>query len=454
MIDMTEIIAAPGTGVLSDWLEFIEQLHSKPIDLGLERMNLMIDKLGIRFSCPVFTVAGTNGKGSTCAMLESVLRCAGYRVGMHTSPHLVRFNERVFLDGKEADDETIVRALKAVNEARGDLTLSYFEFTGLAILKIFAEAHLDAVILEIGLGGRLDAMNAIDTDCGIVCAIGIDHIAFLGSTREQIAYEKACIYRAGRPAVCTDRNPPQTLLDHAARIGAPLYVYGRDFETQISSDGKFFDLRVAGIDERLEGLPLPALAGANQIQNAAGALAALMLMRANFPRYRSGIARGLESVRLTGRFQCIKPRDELGAELTIDVGHNPNAAEALLRNLKGYRAGGEELWAVFGMLSDKDMKEVSRIVSPVVSRWFVASLTGPRAASSSELCRAMKQAGVDMSRVGAFDCVADALGQALAESRKAMRDGRAVKIIGFGSFVTVSAIMQALGGKVPLGVYP
>lgn len=451
---MTEIMAAPETGVLSDWLEFIEQLHNKPIDLGLERMNLMIDRLGIRFSCPVFTVAGTNGKGSTCAMLESVLRSAGYRVGMHTSPHLLRFNERVFMDGKEADDETIVRALKDVNKARGELTLSYFEFTGLAILKIFAEAHLDAVILEIGLGGRLDAMNAIDTDCGIVCAIGIDHVAFLGNTREKIAYEKACIYRASRPAVCTDRNPPHTLLEHAGKIGAPLYVYGRDFETKVSADGKTFDLWFAGSDERLEAVPLPALAGDNQVQNAAGALAALSLMKADFPRYRSGIARGFESVRLTGRFQCIKPRDELGAELAIDVGHNPNAAEALVGNLRKYRVPGEELWAVFGMLADKDMKEVSRIVSPVISRWFAASLTGPRAASSSELSRAMEQAGVDMSRVCTFDSVADALGQALAESRKALSGGRAVKIIGFGSFVTVSAIMRELAEKVPLDVYP
>ena len=450
---MTEL-TAPVTESLDDWLEFIEQLHSKPIDLGLERMNLMIRKMGIRFECPVFTVAGTNGKGSTCAMIESVLRAAGYRVGMHTSPHLIRFNERVLLEGREAGDALIVEALKAVNEARGDMTLSYFEFTGLAILKIFADAKLDAVILEIGLGGRLDAMNAIDTSCGIVCAIGVDHVAFLGSSREGIAYEKACIYRPGRPAVCTDRNPPSTLVDHAARIGAPLYIYGRDYETEVSADGQTFSLKFSDGKASFENLPVPALEGANQIQNAAGALAAVALLRQDFPGFEKGIAEGLRSVRLTGRFQRVKPADQLGAELTIDVGHNPNAAEALAENLKRSVRQDEELWAVFGMLADKDMQKVAEIIRPLVSRWFVASLTGPRAASAEQLCEAMQQAGVDMTRVRSFDRVDEALEKALSLSREARSQGRTVKIIGFGSFVTVSAILEALKGRMPVPVYP
>ena len=450
---MTEI-TAPASESLSDWLEFIERLHSKPIDLGLERMNLMIGKMGIRFECPVFTVAGTNGKGSTCAIIESVLRAAGYRVGMHTSPHLIRFNERVLLEGKEADDALIVQALKAVNDARGDMTLSYFEFTGLAILKIFADAKLDAVILEIGLGGRLDAMNAIDTSCGIVCAIGIDHVAFLGSSREGIAYEKACIYRQGRPAVCTDRNPPATLLEHAAAIGAPLYVYGRDYDTHLAADGQSFELKFSDGRAAWKGLPMPALDGSNQIQNAAGALAALALLKDSFPDFEKGIERGLKDVRLTGRFECVKPADSLGAELRIDVGHNPNAAEALAENLRRSTGQGEELWAVFGMLADKDMQKVSAIVRPLISRWFVASLTGPRAASAAQLCEQMRQAGVDMTRVESFDHVRDALETALSDSRKALREGRAVKIIGFGSFVTVSAILEALKGRVSVPVYP
>lgn len=449
---------APDNGTLQQWLDFIEALHNKPIDLGLGRMHLMIGRLGIRFSCPVFTVAGTNGKGSTCAFIESVLRHAGYRVGMHTSPHLIRFNERLLIDGKEVDDDTLIGAFRAVESARAGMTLSYFEYTGLAILKILCEAGLDAVILEIGLGGRLDAMNAVDTDCGIVCAIGIDHVAFLGNTREKIAFEKAGIYRAGRPAVCTDCNPTETLVEHARRIGAPLFVCGRDFKFVPRRDGllSFVLRQTDGTEFTLENVPQPALAGANQLQNAAGALCALALMRERFPRFGAGVAGGFTDIRMTGRFQVIKPEDGTGAELTIDVGHNPNAAEALLANLQATARPGCETWAVFGMLADKDMASVARIVSGAVDRWFVASLTGPRAADADQLCDAMRQGGVDMSRVSRYHSVAEALHEALESSRCALarRGAHTVKIIGFGSFVTVAGVIGALGSGAAEDIFP
>ena len=430
----TTTLTAPGKEAgLNDWLGYISKIHEKPMDLGLERMKEMIARMGIEFECPVFTVAGTNGKGSTCALLESILRYAGYRVGMHTSPHLLRFNERCVIAGDEVDDETLIAAFKAVDAARGDMPLTYFEFTGLAILKIFQDAKLDAVILEIGLGGRLDAMNAIDTDCAILCSIGIDHAAYLGDTREKIGWEKAHIMRHDKPVIVTDPNPPQTVYDYAHELLAPIYVWNKNFFTYRHHGMWDFEMELRSMatihTTEWRNLPKPAISGVAQLQNAAGALAALAVMQDFLPVTRSAVVEGLENVVIAARFEHVKNADEHGAAVTIDVGHNPQAAEVLAENL-------------FGMFADKDMASVARIMNRHIDRWFVTGLPKPRGAEAIELMDAMEEGGVDMGKVVTCASVDDALRKALAES---VTEGpETVKIIGFGSFVTVTGIMESL----------
>lgn len=427
---------------LSEWLAYIEDMHGgmQVIDLGLERMQEMIRRLGIRFSIPVFTVAGTNGKGSTCAILESVLRSAGLRVGMHTSPHMLRFNERAWLLGREATDDELVAAFSEVEAARGDLKLSYFEFTGLAILRLFQKSHLDALVLEIGLGARLDAINAIDPTVSIVTTVGIDHTAFLGPDRESIGREKSFVYRggAGHAAVCADRDPPESLLGHAREIGADLRVLGRDFDVVEHGDGTF-DYRGPLWD--LRGLPRPALAGEMQLSNAAGAIAMLEAaagLRLGLPVTRAALEEGLRRVAITGRFQTVS----VSPRIILDAGHNPHAARELLRNLRDSapRAGGRTI-AVAGMLRDKDRRHVAGIVKDEIDLWRLASLTGPRASTAADLAAEFEAAGVPASRVKLFDDVASALDFSIGEASGADR------IIVFGSFVTVSAAIEALRAR-------
>ena len=401
----TTTLTAPGQQAgLNDWLDYIGKIHEKPMDLGLERMKDMIARMGIEFTCPVFTVAGTNGKGSTCALLESVLRYSGYRVGMHTSPHLLRFNERCVIAGEEVDDDTLIEAFKEVEKARGDKPLTYFEFTGLAILRIFQKAHLDAVILEIGLGGRLDAMNAIDTDCAILCSIGIDHSAYLGDTREKIGWEKAHIFRHGKPAICTDPQPPESVIEYAHELLAPIYVWGKDFLTYRHHGMWDFEM--------------------------------------DLPVTRSAVVEGLENVVIAARFEKVKECDQYGASVTIDVGHNPQAAEVLAENLARTTSPQDKVWAVFGMFADKDMASVAKIMNRHIDRWFVTGLPKPRGAEALELMDAMQEGGVDMGKVVTCSSVDDAIRKALKES---LTEGpETVKIIGFGSFVTVTGIIESL----------
>lgn len=440
-------LSAPGQGAgLEDWLAYIGKLHEKPMELGLERMKEMIARMGIEFQCPVFTVAGTNGKGSTCALLESVLRYAGYRVGMHTSPHLLRFNERCIIAGNEVEDDVLTAAFREVEDARGDLPLTYFEFTGLAIMRIFQQAALDAVILEVGLGGRLDAMNAIDADCAILCSIGIDHAAYLGDTREKIGWEKAHIMRHGKPCICTDPQPPQSVLDYAHRELAQLYLYGRDFHSYRHHGQWDFDMEMRTLASmhttEWRNVPRPAISGAVQIQNASGALAALAAMQDYLLITRSAVVEGMENVYIAARFQQVKACDATGASVTVDVGHNPQAAEALVENLARTTQPDEKVWAVFGMFADKDMKEVARIMNRHIDRWFITGLPKPRGATVDELSTAMQDAGVDLGKVVVCENVDDALRKAMKES---LTEGpEKVKILGFGSFVTVTGIFESL----------
>ncbi len=420
---------------LNEWLCYIESISHKPIDLGLSRMKEMIARLNIHFECPVFTVAGTNGKGSTCAMLEAILRNANYRVGMHTSPHLIRFNERALICGKEVSDAEMCEAFRVVQNARREIELTYFEFTGLAILYLFSESHLDAVILEIGLGGRLDAMNAIDTSCGIVCALGIDHTAYLGTTREAIAYEKACIYRAGVPAIVTDRTAPRTLIDYAKKIGANLARYGVDFET--TEENGFFDFEMG--DVKISHLSKPALQGENQIQNAAGVLAALISLKDKLPISRAAIEKGIHEAYMPGRFEKLSIK---GIPLILDVGHNPQAALVLSQNICATKKEGETLLAVFAMLKDKDIASVARTMAPLISEWFVAPLGGPRGADLPTITEKLTKAQINADCYKTYESVDLALKAAIDKAHRLAKVP--VRILVFGSFVTVAAAVESL----------
>ena len=412
---------------LGEWLDYVLAGHPENvIELGLDRMKTMLTRLQIAFDCPVITVAGTNGKGSTCAMLESIYRAAGCKTAMHTSPHMLRFNERACINGKEVEDGLLVEAFEEVERARDGLPLTYFEFTALAILRVFQKASPDVVILEIGLGGRLDAINALESTASIVTTVGIDHEAYLGNTRDAIGWEKAHIYRKGHPAVCADPNPPRKLVQYAQALGADLILRGKDFEIEALPEG----LMRFQMQGQVWTLPVPALAGANQIDNAAGVLAIVASLLSKLPVSEEQIAEGLRSVRVTARFEKV----QTDPDVILDVGHNPHAANVLSQNVRALKTQGKVI-AVFGMLADKDMLDVVKIMSPVINEWFITGLPGPRGASAEELRRVMLEAGVTEANIHVCDGVADAFERAKREA--AITD----KILIFGSFVTVTAAL-------------
>jgi dihydrofolate synthase/folylpolyglutamate synthase len=412
---------------LDAWLERIEHLHHRAIDLSLERVRTVADRLGIGFSCPVFIVGGTNGKGSTCAMLESILRAAGYRVGLYTSPHLLRFNERARLAGEPAADGALCGQFEEVERARGDVSLTYFEFTTLAILRLFMGARLDAVVLEVGLGGRLDATNIVDADCAIVTSIDLDHMDYLGPTREHIGYEKAHIYRRGRPAICADPQPPQRLLDMARDLGADLWRLGRDFGFQ--GDRQQWAYR--GRSVRRAGLPYPSLRGANQLLNASGALAALEALGQRLPVSQQAVRQGLLNVDLAGRFQVLPGRPAV----ILDVAHNPQAAAVLAENLDNIGFFPRTL-AVLGMLRDKDVAGVVDKVASRVDHWYLGGTVGPRGLGAPELQQIVRQRLPE----AATEAFPDVGGAFEAARRAAQADDR---IVVFGSFLTVAEVMRA-----------
>ena len=420
---------------LADWLTRLESLHPKAIDMGLERVAQVRDALALRLDCPVITVGGTNGKGSTCAMLEAILLQGGYKVGLYTSPHLVHFNERARLAGDIVTDEELVAQFAAVEAARGDVSLTYFEFTTLAILRLFAQSGLDAVVLEVGLGGRLDAVNVIDADVAIVTSVDIDHTEYLGVTREQIGFEKAGIFRAGRPAICSDPVPPQSLIDHAEAIGADLWLLGRDFN--YSGDKQQWNY--GGRSVRRSGLGYPGLRGANQLLNACAALAALEALRDRLPLGAQEVRSGLAMVELPGRFQVLPGRPTV----VLDVAHNPHAAAALAQNL-GNMGFHPYTYAVFGAMADKDIDGIIAHMKPLIDHWCVTDLPVPRAASAAAIAARLSEAGVDNSSekdeersVRTYASPAEAY--ANARSRAGENDRIAV----FGSFLTVAGVIAA-----------
>ena len=420
---------------LADWLTRLESLHPKAIDMGLERVAQVRDALALRLDCPVFTVGGTNGKGSTCAMLEAILLQGGYKVGLYTSPHLVHFNERARLAGEIVTDEELVAQFAAVEAARGDVSLTYFEFTTLAILRLFAQSGLDAVILEVGLGGRLDAVNVIDADVAIVTSVDIDHTEYLGVTREQIGFEKAGIFRAGRPAICSDPVPPQSLIDHAEAIGADLWLLGRDFN--YSGDKQQWNY--GGRSVRRSGLGYPGLRGANQLLNACAALAALEALRDRLPLGAQEVRSGLAMVELPGRFQVLPGRPTV----VLDVAHNPHAAAALAQNL-GNMGFHPYTYAVFGAMADKDIDGIIAHMKPLVDHWCVTDLPLPRAASAADIAARLSEAGVDNSSAkDAERSIRTFASPAEAYANARSRAGENDRIAVFGSFLTVAGVIAA-----------
>lgn len=420
---------------LPDWLSLLEKMHPKAIDMGLERVAQVRERLGIRFECPVITVGGTNGKGSTCAMLESILMQAGYRVGLYTSPHLLDFNERARLNGEPASDDALIEQFAAVEEKRGDTSLTYFEFTTLAILRLFAQSELDAVILEVGLGGRLDAVNVIDADVAIVTSVDIDHTEYLGDTREQIGFEKAGIFRPGRAAICGDPVPPKSLVAHAESIGADLWLFGRDYN--YSGDKQQWNY--GGRSQRRNSLGYPSLRGANQLLNASAALAALEALRNRLPVGAQEVRTGLVMVELPGRFQVLPGRPSV----VLDVAHNPHAAATLAQNLDnmGFH---RYTYAVFGAMQDKDIDGVIAHLKDRVDHWYVTDLPLPRAATAAQLKQKLLDAGiVPQSTAGAERSIETFASPAEAFASARSRAGEDDRIAVFGSFLTVAGVMEA-----------
>jgi len=408
---------------LGAWLEWQESLHPRAIELGLERVRRVLARTGWRGPRGfVVTVGGTNGKGSTVALVDSMLRAAGLRVGTFTSPHLVDYTERIRIDGARVSEASLVVAFERIADALGPDSLTFFEFNTLAALLVFETASPDALVLEVGMGGRLDAVNVVDPSVAIVTSVALDHMEWLGPDVESIGREKAGIFRAARPAICGMVAPPRSIEAVATEVGAALRVRGRDFDGHVHADGRWDFHDAHG---RLDGLPAPALEGAVQYDNAACAIAAL---RASGGRPRVGrdaIERGLRSVRVAGRFE--RRQDAAGVEWILDVAHNPEAAASLADNLRRRPVAGRTI-AVCGMLGDKDVESVVATLAPAIDHWIAAGTAGPSALTDAALEDRARQVGVEMVPGGPVPAAVDLAG------RLAVPGDR---VVVFGSFHTV-----------------
>jgi dihydrofolate synthase / folylpolyglutamate synthase len=415
---------------LDAWLEWQQSAHPRAIDLGLERVARVLARTGWRGARqPVITVGGTNGKGSCVALLEAMLRGGGYRVGAFTSPHLVDYRERVRINGTWVSEASLVAAFERIADALGGDSLTFFEFNTLAALLIFETAAPDVVVLEVGLGGRLDAVNVVDADVAVVVSVGLDHMDWLGPDLESIGREKAGIFRPGQPAICGMPEPPRSLREVADGQGARLRLRGRDFRASERADGAwdYHDDRGA-----LEGLPAPALEGVAQVGNAATALAAVRELAAKLPLSRAAIEAGLRQVQLQGRFQRVA--GAAGIEWVFDVAHNPDAAAVLAESLARIPARGRTL-AVCGMLADKDVPTVLGALRDRVDRWFAATTDGLRGLDDAALASRGAEAGIAMTPAGSVH-------QAMDLAASVARAGD--RILVFGSFHTVGPALSCV----------
>ncbi len=449
---------------LADWLTHLESLHPKTIALGLERVAQVKQRLNLDPDFPIIIVGGTNGKGSVCAMLEAILHAAGYKVGCYTSPHLLDYNERVRIAKQQASDAELCASFEQIEQVRGDIALTYFEFGTLAAMQCFIAHKIDLAILEVGLGGRLDAVNVFDADVSVVTSVDIDHVDYLGDTREKIAFEKAGIFRQGRVAICADSDVPQALRKHAEDVGADLWCIGSEFGFQLPSpaggrgaggEGGSDDVHVINVGQSLSlalslqrereqllgqwnfyskvssrsALPFPALRGAFQLSNASAVLAALEALKDTIPVSMEAVRRGLSEVELTGRFQFIPGQPQL----ILDVAHNPHAARSLANNLSHLPPA--KTYAVFAMLKDKDMVGVVAALGEQVDVWLVAGIDAARGATAQELASVLINAQLHSEVV-----VCSSIENALDEASK--RAGENDRIAAFGSFYTVAEVMR------------
>jgi len=415
---------------LAAWLAWQETLHPRAIDLGLARVRQVFDRLNLDASLPLtLTVGGTNGKGSCVAMLDSILRHAGYKVATYTSPHLLRYNERIRICGQEVDDNHICEAFERVDRSRGDITLSFFEFGTLAALDIFSSETPDVQILEVGLGGRLDAVNLIDADAALVVTIDIDHQDWLGHTRDLIGLEKAGIFRPGHPAVLGDADPPMSLLEYIEERDVPLCRFGPDFDYRID-DGNW---TWRSNDREIRALPFPNLTGEHQLQNASAVLALLHCVEARLPVTEEEIRAGLSNICLPGRFQYFPGE----VPLLLDVAHNPQAARTLARQVR-QRCGGQRVHAVFSVMRDKDIVGIVDAMREVVDEWHLAPLSVTRAATLADLMEIFRSQGIDRVCGGYPDTAT-----AFAAARK--QAGSKGWVLGFGSFYLVSEYLAHYG---------
>lgn len=435
---------------LAAWLSHIEQLHPKSIAMGLERVKRVLERLSLQLDFKIITVAGTNGKGSTCAMLAQIYKQAGYQVGCYTSPHLLRYNERVRVNGVEASDDALCKAFAAVEQARlglnaadDEIALTYFEVGTLAAVWHFAQSAIDIAVLEIGLGGRLDAVNVFEPDCAVVTSVDIDHQEFLGDNRESIGAEKAGIYRPSLPAICGDVNPPQSLINYAQKIGADFMCIQRDFNYEPLASGWHY----LANGKVVYTLPLPALEGSYQLMNASSVVAAVESLQPVLPVHADAIAAAMSEVKLAGRFQTVSK----SPWLILDVAHNPHAAEALAKNLEAHRVQSSNLTAVeagktiavFAMLADKDIKGVVNAVKNEIDFWYVADIDHIRSAPVNDLVNVILEV-VPQAKIKRFTTAADACKQACIDTEVCIDRNENDKIIVFGSFFTVSSVMQYL----------
>ncbi len=425
---MAACLPAPARrfSTLAEWLRWQETLHPKTIELGLERVRTVLRRLQPE-TAPflVITVGGTNGKGSCVALLDAMLRAAGYRVGVYSSPHLLRYNERIQVDGIEVDDATLCRLFARIDAARAATSLTYFEFGTLAALECFRDAGVEVAVLEVGLGGRLDAVNVLDADAALVVSIGIDHVDWLGPDRACIAYEKAGIYRPGRPAICADPDPPQRLLDHAAQIGARLLRVGHDYAfARAGSTWRWWSEPA-----QFAALPLPKLAGDQQIGNAAAVLMTLTSLRDRLPVTRAAIYAGLTQADLPGRLQIIPGP----VEWILDVAHNPAAAAVLAAQLRQRDCAGRT-HAILGLLADKDADAVIQALAENVDLWYPVTLAGQRGQPRADLVARLRHVGLET-----LDSSEEDLASVCQAALTAARPGD--RIVVLGSFHTVAPVL-------------
>jgi dihydrofolate synthase/folylpolyglutamate synthase len=415
---------------LPEWLAWQEELHFTAIELGLDRCTEVAENMGLlNPDFTVISVAGTNGKGSSVSMLDSIIANSGYKTGCYTSPHLIRYNERIKLNGVEVTDEMLCESFSRIDHARGDISLTYFEFGTLAALDIFHHANVDVAVFEVGLGGRLDAVNCLDADAALISSIDLDHTQWLGTDRESIGREKAGIFRNSSPAICSDPHPPATVLEYAEEVGAILYIPGRDFNYQLTDDNWSWQWN----STVYENLPRPDQYNSCQIQNAAGVMMVLNTLKSILPVDTDAIEKGLKNCSLTGRFQMLAE----GRQTILDVAHNPQAARTLVHNLTQLPNSGKT-HVIIGMLKDKDQTGVMSELIEITDYWHVVTTSSSRGSDSKTLKKELLELGVIVP-ISENETVKDAFLR--LEDKTGMHD----RIVVTGSFLSVGDAMKYLG---------